>query len=186
MTTTTTTDPTAHCRGGGIAEAGAVDPAGERAVDRVQVPLRLRVFTASRHGSSGTGCGSNCPPPRAQRQICPNLPPPRHAIHILTTRRTVADTGLSVIMASRPSGGEVVAASIPWRRAGSGHARQRHLNTAADDERSPGHSTASHLPFHACMTSCLNHPIYPLKAVARVRIPSGLPKRNAIPTRADA
>jgi transposase InsO family protein len=46
---------------------------------------------------------------------------------------------------------------------------------AADDERSSGPSTASQLSFHACMTSCLNHPIYPLKAVARVRIRSGLP-----------
>jgi hypothetical protein len=65
-------------------------------------------------------------------------------------------------------GSKGVAMRIPSRRAGSGHVRQRQINMAADDERSSGPSTASHLTFHACMTSCLNHRIYPLKAVARL------------------
>jgi hypothetical protein len=50
---------------------------------------------------------------------------------------------------------------------------QRQLDIAADVDKSFGPSRASQLSFHASNTSCLDRMIYPLKAVARVRIPSG-------------
>jgi hypothetical protein len=45
----------------------------------------------------------------------------------------------------------------------------------ADEEHGTGNTTKrSQTPFHARMTSCLDGPIYPLKAVAQVRVLSGL------------
>jgi hypothetical protein len=60
-------------------------------------------------------------------------------------------------------------------RARSGQAPGKHLDMAADADMSSDGPIASQATFRAHRTLCVGSATYPLKAVARVRIPSGLP-----------